>query len=77
MQLFHPPPSEETPGSPSGKTLSQCKLWKHKHTPKEFEGNNLASRFKQEAPTPLFHGFEEEYTQNILRNLHLMQYNFI
>lgn len=31
------------------KTLSLCELQKHKHMPKEFQGNNLASWFKLEA----------------------------
>lgn len=43
--------------------MSLCDLRKHKHMPKEFQGNNLASWFKLEAsfvergrlPTPLFH----------------------
>lgn len=32
-----------------GKTLSLCWLQKHKHMPKEFQGNNLGSWFKLEA----------------------------
>lgn len=53
------------------KTLSLCELQKHKHMPKEFQGNNLASWFKLEAScmkrgrphTSLFHDLCKEYTQ--------------
>lgn len=42
-------PQRKTLPSWSGKLLHPCELQKHKHMPKEFQGNNLASWFKLEA----------------------------
>lgn len=78
--IFFFTPSEETLPTPIRETLSLCDLQKHKHMPKEFRGNNLASCFKlggllyeeREAPhNPLFfQDFSKELRDPLLLTQH-------